>query len=118
MDSKIAKKDVAVAVADSEGNTTQVVQKQPEKVLAIRFKKIIRTSTITENGKMVEKYQFVKKRDADGNPTECDAEFYSFTGSKIMIDQAENDFSVEDLPCPTIIRQFEMSGGKTYTKFT
>ena len=101
-DSKIAKKDVAVTIEDSNGNTSQVIQKQPEKVLAIRFKRIIRTTEITENGKTVERYQFAKNRDSDGYPTEEDAEYYAFTGSKIMIDQAERDFSIEDLPCPTV----------------
>ena len=70
------------------------------------------------DGIILARTQFAKNRDSDGYPTEEDAEYYAFTGSKIMIDQAERDFSIEDLPCPTVIQEFEMPNGKTYTKFT
>ena len=63
-------------------------------------------------------YVFLKEKDKDGNPTDTDAEFYTWTGSKIMIDQALNDFTPADLPCPTLIQQFMGKDGKTYTKFT
>mgnify|MGYP006896824535 CR=1 FL=1 len=46
------------------------------------------------------------------------AEFYAFTGSKIMIDQALHDFGPEDLPAPTVISQVRGKDGKLYTKFT
>lgn len=61
---------------------------------------------------------FEKKKDQDGNPMEEDAEYYTFSGSRIMIDQALNDFTPDDLPCPTVIQQFQGKDGKTYTKFT
>ena len=92
---------------------------KPGKLLAIRFKKIIQTFTTTDfNGEEQETYQFEKKRDEKGQPTTQDAEFYTFTGSKIMIDQALNDFTREDLPVPTVIQQFRGKDGKEYTKFT
>ncbi|MBQ2674154.1 MAG: hypothetical protein IJG07_05670 [Prevotella sp.] len=38
--------------------------------------------------------------------------------SRIMIDQSKNDFSMEDLPCPTVVLQVKGKDGKCYTKFT
>jgi hypothetical protein len=88
-------------------------------VLAIRFKKIIKTFTTTgPDGEEEESYQFLKRLDDQGNPSDIDAEFYAFTGSRIMIDQAMNDFSPQDLPVPTVIRQVKGKDGKLYTKFT
>lgn len=45
-------------------------------------------------------------------------EFYSFSGSKVMIDQAENDFSREDLPLVTVIKEFVNKNRKRFYKFT
>ena len=88
-------------------------------MLAFRFKKIIKTFVTTDfNGAEQETYLFEKKRDENGQPTTEDAEFYTFTGSKVMIDQALSDFTREDLPVPTIIQQFRGKDGKVYTKFT
>ena len=47
-----------------------------------------------------------------------DGEWYSFSGSKVMIDQAENDFSREDLPLVTVIREFTNKNRKRFYKFT
>jgi len=58
------------------------------------------------------------QRDSQGNQTFLDAEYYSFTGSKILIDQAIKDFTHEDLPCPTVIQQFEGKNGQMFFKFT
>ncbi|MCD8297494.1 MAG: hypothetical protein LUC88_07970 [Prevotella sp.] len=113
-DSKIDMEEVRLSVADSEGNPQEIMKKVPGKTLAIRFKRIIRTFTNGDD----ETYMFMKKRDANGEPTEEDAEFYAFTGSKILIDQATRDFSPEDLPCPTIIQQFTSKDNKTFFKFT
>lgn len=113
-ESKIEKNTVTVTIPDSDGISQQVTKTVPGKVLAFKFKKIIRTFLLGDE----EKYVFEKKKDKDGNPTDIDAEFYTFTGSKIMIDQALNDFSPADLPCPTIVQQFQGKDGKTYTKFT
>ena len=101
-------------IPDSDGINQEVTKSVPGKVLAFKFKKIVKTFVMGEE----EKYLFEKKKDKDGNPTDVDAEFYTFTGSKIMIDQALNDFSPADLPCPTVIQQFQGKDGKTYTKFT
>lgn len=110
---------MAVKVQDSNGQIRDVLQTQPSKVLAIRFKKILKTIEKTdESGEVYEHYEFEKVRDAQGNPTLIDAEYYSFTGSKILIDQAINDFSKEDLPSPTVIQQFQGKNGQTFFKFT
>ena len=118
-DSKIEKTQVSVKVQDSNGQIRDVLQQQPGKVLAIRFKKIIKTEERTsESGEVYEHYEFEKLRDAQGNPTLVDAEYYSYTGSKILIDQALNDFSKEDLPSPTVVQQFQGKNGQTFFKFT
>ncbi len=113
-DSKIEKNTVTVNVPDYEGNNQEVTKTVPGKVLALRFRKIIKTFEMGDD----ERYVFEKKKDSDGNPTDEDAEFYTFTGSKIMVDQALNDFTPDDLPCPTVVQQFKGKDGKTYTKFT
>lgn len=118
-DSKIEKQKVVVAIPDSNGELQSQEKSQPQKALAIRFKKILKTFVTTgEDGREIETYLCEKVKDADGNPTDKDAEFYSWTGSKIMIDQANSDFGVEDLPCPTTIVQETAKNGKSYTKFT
>lgn len=104
---------------DSNGQLREVLETKPSKVLAIRFKKILKTEELTdESGQTYEKYVFEKQRDAQGNPTMIDAEYYSFTGSKILIDQALHDFTHEDLPSPTVIQQFQGKNGQTFFKFT
>ncbi|MBQ3700831.1 MAG: hypothetical protein II886_13155 [Prevotella sp.] len=113
------KEDVLVNVSDSQGEQQQVVKKVTGKALAFRFKKILQTFVTTgTNGEEVETYTFEKVKDKEGHPTEVDAEYYSWSGSKIMIDQAINDFTIEDLPSPTYVTQFEGKQGKSYTKFT
>lgn len=47
-----------------------------------------------------------------------DAEYYSYTGSTIMIDQADKDFSKEDLPCPTVVMEQVNKMNKKFYKFT
>lgn len=47
-----------------------------------------------------------------------DKEFYSFSGSKVMIDQAKQDFSREDLPIATVIKEFTNKFKKKFYKFT
>ncbi len=117
--SKIDRETVSLQEKDSEGNVHEIKRQVPSDVLAIRFKKIIKTFRRTgRNGEEEESYQFEKSLDELGSPTDSDAEYYCFTGSKIMIDQAQNDFSVQDLPSPTVIRQEKGKDGKLYTKFT
>lgn len=43
---------------------------------------------------------------------------FTYSGSKVMIDQAQNDFSVEDLPSPTVIKEFFNKLHKRFYKFT
>lgn len=114
VDSKIDKEKVLVQVEKSDGAPETVEKSKPNKALAIRFKRILKT--FVNNGE--ETYVCEKKRDEDGSPTTDDAEYYSFTGSKILIDQAANDFTIEDLPCPTVIRQFTGKNGQSFVKFT
>ena len=114
MDSKIDKDTYMVQVENSEGGQQMVEKSKPNKALALRFKRILKT--FEAGGE--ERYVFEKRKDEQGNPTEEDAEFYSFTGSKILIDQALNDFSIEDLPCPTVIQQYKGKNGQTFVKFT
>ena len=118
-DSKIDKSKVKVNVTDANGDMKQIEKEVPGKVLAIRFKKIIETGTeIMEDGTEKETYKFEKEKDQNGQSSLLDAEFYSFTGSKILIDQAQNDFSRDDLPAPTVIQQFQGKKGQTFFKFT
>lgn len=113
-DSKIDKAQVMVQLENSEGGQQYLERSKPNKALAIRFKKILRTF----ESEGAETYVFEKTKDEEGNPTTVDAEFYSFSGSKILIDQAMNDFTVEDLPAPTVIQQFQGKNGQTFVKFT
>lgn len=113
-DSKIEKQTVTVDIPDSDGNSQKVTKTVNGKVLAFRFKRIVKTFVMGDE----ERYVYEKTKDCDGNITDTDAEYYTFTGSKIMIDQALNDIQPEDLPCPTVIQQFMGKDGKTYTKFT
>lgn len=114
MDSKIDKDTILVQIETSQGAQQTVPQSKPNKALAIRFKRILRTSVV--GGEEI--YDYEKRRDEQGQPTMEDAEYYSFTGSKILIDQALNDFSTEDLPCPTVIQQYKAKNGQTFIKFT
>ncbi len=118
-DSKIDKETVTVYEMNTLGESQAIKKQVPSQALAIKFKKILRTFVTKDvNGEEKETYQFEKKLDEQGQPTEIDAEFYTFSGSKIMIDQATNDFTVQDLPVPTVIQQCKGADGKLYTKFT
>lgn len=63
---------------------------------------------------------------ADGTPKKCLAiryrwhgeEHYSFTGSSVLIDQAEKDFSHEDLPVDTVVQVLENKFKKKFFRFT
>lgn len=113
-ESKIDKEQVMVQVESPSGGKQMIAKTQASLALAIKFKIIV--NTYIRDGH--EFYEFSKVLDAQGNPTLIDAEFYSFTGSKVLIDQAQNDFTPKDLPCPTIIQEFRAKNGKTFIKFT
>ena len=108
--SKIQKKDVRIMLPNSGGELDSMEQQEADKCLAIRFKRILKVETFGGE----ETYVCEKKKDANGYPMKEDAEFYSFTGSKVLIDQAEQDFTIEDLPCPTVIQEQEKHGKKFY----
>ena len=114
--SKIDKEKVTTKVKDATGEMKDVVHEEPKDALTLRFKKILKIYTDQDTGEEV--YICEKRKDAEGHETSVDAEFYTFTGSKILIDQAENDFGHEDLPCPTAIQQFTTAKGQTFFKFT
>lgn len=61
----------------------------------------------------------VDNPDAD-DPTYIwrDEEHYSFSGSRVMIEQALEDFSKDDLPAPTVIKEFINKNRKKFYKFT
>ena len=75
----------------------------PKRRIAIRYKLI----------------DHVVNPDAD-EPTYVwqEKEYYSFSGSKVMIDQAEEDFSREDLPLVTVVQEFVNKQRKKFYKFT
>ncbi len=75
----------------------------PKRRIAIRYKPI----------------DHVVNPDAD-EPTYVwqEKEYYSFSGSKVMIDQAEEDFSREDLPLVTVVQEFVNKQRKKFYKFT
>lgn len=114
--SKIDKEKVTTKVKDGNGNVQDVVNEVAKDALTIRFKIILKTLTDQNTGEEV--YICLKKKDAEGNDTNVDAEFYAYTGSKILIDQAKEDFTVDDLPCPTIIQEFKTKQGQKFVKFT
>ena len=75
----------------------------PKRRIAIRYKRI----------------DHIENVDAE-EPTYVwgDKEYYSFSGSKVMIDQAEQDFSKEALPLATVIKEFVNKQRKKFYKFT
>lgn len=118
-DSKVEKEDVIVQVPDGNGGTRTEKQTRPKKCLVLRYKRILRTFVQTSaDGEDTETYEFEKERDKSGNPTARDAEYYSFTGSTVMLEQAGHDFLKEDLPCPTVIMEFTNKLNKKFYKFT
>lgn len=67
------------------------------------------------------RYKKVDQVNSDGEETTYtwhDEEYYSFSGSRIMIEQALNDFSQEDLPLVTAIKEFVNKQRKKFYKFT
>lgn len=118
-DSKVETEDYFAEVTGSDGVVRQERKTRPKKCLVIRYKRIIRTVVQTAvDGEEHESYTFEKEKDKDGNPTGKDAEYYSYTGSTIMIDQADKDFSKEDLPCPTVVMEQVNKMNKKFYKFT
>ena len=45
-------------------------------------------------------------------------EWYSFTGSGVLIDQALTEFGKEDLPCDAVVKILENKFKKKFYRFT
>jgi hypothetical protein len=75
----------------------------PKQRIAIRYRKIERVENPDTEDPV---YHWSEK------------EYYSFSGSKIMIEQAMGDFSKEDLPVATVIKEFINEKRKKFYKFT
>jgi hypothetical protein len=118
-DSKMEMEEYVAEVADADGGKHQERRTRPKKCLAIRYKRILHTDVqMSIDGEETETYTFEKERDSEGNPTARDAEYYSYSGSTVLVDQALNDFDRSDLPCPTVIREFTNKLNKKFYKFT
>lgn len=118
-DSKVETEDYFAEVTKEDGSIRQEKRTRPKKCLVIRYKKIIQVqSRLIADGKEEETYIYEQERDKDGNPTGRDAEYYSYTGSSVMLDQAEKDFTKDDLPCPTVIMEQVNKQNKKFYKFT
>ena len=118
-DSKIETEDVIIEVSDGNGGMKQEKKTQPKKCLVIRYKVIKETITeIDIDGEDKETYNFEMVKDKNGNTTAKEAEYYSYTGSTVMIEQASTAFLKEDLPCPTVVREFTNKLKKKFYKFT
>jgi len=103
----------------ASGGTKMERVERPKKCLVIRYKRIVKTIVSpTIDGGEDETYIFEKETDKNGNPTSKDAEYYSYTGSTVLLEQAENDFDKEDLPCITVIMEFTNKLNKKFYKFT
>ena len=67
------------------------------------------------------RYKLIDHIEINGDKKEYiwqEKEWYSFSGSRIMIEQAEDNFSKEDLPIATVITLFQTNKGANFTKFT
>ncbi|MBO4995129.1 MAG: hypothetical protein J6C78_04100 [Muribaculaceae bacterium] len=118
-DSKVETEDYFAEVTGPDGVVRQERKTRPKKCLVIRYKRILQTVVQTAvDGEEHENYVYEKEKDSNGNPTTKDAEYYSYTGSAIMLDQAEKDFSKEDLPCPTVVMEQVNKMNKKFYKFT
>jgi hypothetical protein len=119
-DSRMEKESVIMELPDAvSGGTRMERVERPKKCLVIRYKRIIKTmACMNEDGEEDESYIFEKETDKNGNPTSKDAEYYSYTGSTVLIEQSQKDFSRDDLPCPTVIMEFTNKLNKKFYKFT
>ncbi len=77
----------------------------PKKCLAIRFEWQGKEFSYTDD----------RGREVLVKPGE---EYFSYTGSKVLIEQCETEFSKEDLPAPTVIKIEVNQRNKKFYKFT
>ncbi len=93
------------AVLDSIKEFYDEAKTQPKPCLAIRFE--WQGKDLTYNDDKGREVKIEKGK-----------EYYSFTGSKILIEQAQTEFSQEDLPAPTVISVQSNKRNKKFYKFT
>ena len=101
-DSVIEKEVVSVKETDEHGETKEVMKEVPKKCLAFRFRKIVRVEGDGDDA--VEVWE--------------DEEHFTYTGSTVLIDQALNDFSRDELPFSTVVMEFKNKFKKKFYKFT
>ena len=82
--------------------TKEVMKEVPKKCLAFRFRKIARLEG--EGDEAVEIWE--------------DEEHFTYTGSTVLIDQALNDFSRDELPFSTVVMELKNKFKKKFYKFT
>lgn len=66
------------------------------------------------------------EKNIDGTPKKCliirymfeGQEWYSYTGSSVLIDQAANEFTTNDLPAPTVVKVVVNKFNKKFYRFT
>lgn len=87
--------DDSVFEKDDEGN--------PKKRLVIRYKMI---ENIEDTGEKEPKYHWSEE------------EYFSYSGSRIMIEQLEEDIQKEDLPLMSAIKEYHNKFKKTFYKLT
>lgn len=84
-----------------------------------------------ENDKLIELLDYKIEdskieKETDGTPKKClvirykwqGEEWYSFTGSGVLIDQALTEFGKEDLPCDAVVKILENKFKKKFYRFT
>lgn len=101
-DSVIEKEVVSVKETDEHGETKEVMKEVPKKCLAFRFRKI----------------DHVVGEGDDAEEVWEDEEHFTYTGSTVLIDQALNDFSRDELPFSTVVMEFKNKFKKKFYKFT
>lgn len=103
-------------VKNDDGTYEWVESKVPARCLAIKFKRLLDYKCYYDsNGECIEKYFFEKKKDANGNPTDVDAEYYALTGSSVVMEDIENMW--DGTPCPAYIVEKSTKNGKKFIKF-
>lgn len=97
-DSVIEKETVPVKETDGNGNLVEVMKEVPKKCLVFRYRRLDHL---------------------DGETEVWEAEeHFTYTGSTVMVDQALNDFSRDELPFSTVICEFKNKFKKKFYKFT
>ena len=97
-DSVIEKEVVQVEETAADGSTHLVSKEMPKKRLSLR-------------------YRIIDHFEGEGEVWQT-VEHYLYTGSKILIDQALNDFCREELPFSTVVAELHNKFKKKFYKFT